>query len=80
VAGYLNDSAKPEEAVQTYNRFIKADPKNKLVPKAYFLAASVINEKLKNKPKAVSILNAVVKKYPNHEIIPYVQRYLKQIA
>jgi tetratricopeptide (TPR) repeat protein len=80
VAGFLTDSGKPEEAVQTYNRFIKSDPKNPLIPKAYFLAASVINEKLKNKPKAASILNAVIKKYPNHEIIPYVQRYLKQMA
>lgn len=80
IAGFLNGFGKPQEAVQVYNRFIKADPKNNLVPKAYFLAAGVFNEKLKNREKAAGILNAVIKKYPHHEITPFAQRYLKQMT
>jgi hypothetical protein len=50
------------------------------VPKAYFLAANVINERLQNPGKAAGILNALIKKFPNHEIIPYAQQYLSKIT
>jgi len=79
IASFLSNSGKPEEAVQVYSRFIKSNPKSNQVPRAYFLAASVIHEKLKNREKAIGILNAVIKNFPQHEIIPYVQRYLKQM-
>jgi tetratricopeptide (TPR) repeat protein len=70
---------KPKEAVNVYQGFIKMNPKNPLLPKAYFLAANVINDQLKNPQKAVEILKGIMKKYPGHEILPYVRKYLGQI-
>lgn len=78
-AGFLNESGKPKEAVQAYDRFIKANSSHHMIPKAYFLAAGIINEKLKDPRKATGILRGIIKKYPHHEMIPYVERYLGQI-
>lgn len=79
VGSCLNTAGNPKGAIQAYNRFIKANPKNTLIPKAYFLAANIINEQLNNPNKAVGILKGLIKTYPNHEITPYVQKYLGQI-
>ena len=80
VASSLNEAGNPKGAIGAYNRFIKANPKNPLIPKAYFLAANVINEQLRNPLKAIKILKGLIKKYPNHDIIPYVQNCIKQIS
>ena len=79
VASSLNESGKSEESIKAYNRFVKANPEDPLVPKAYFLVSNIFNEKLNNPGKAARILKGVIKKYPNHDIIPHVQRYLTQI-
>ena len=79
IAGCLNEAGNPKGAMEAYNRFVKAYPKNPLTPKAYFLAANVINEKLKNPRKAAGILKGLIKTYPNHEIIPYAQKYIRRI-
>lgn len=78
-AGFLNETGKPKEAVQAYDRFIKANSNHPMIPKAYFLAAGIIHEKLKDPRKAAGILRGIIKKYPHHEMIPYVERYLTQI-
>lgn len=79
IAGCFNEAGQPKEAVQVYNRFIHAYPKDPLIPKAYFLAAGIIDEKLKNPHKAAGLLKALLKNYPNHELAPHIQKYLKQI-
>jgi tetratricopeptide (TPR) repeat protein len=79
IAGSLNETGRPKEAVQTYNKFVKSNPKSNLVPKAYFLGSNIINEKFKNPRKASTILNGLIKKYPDNEIVPYAERYLKQM-
>jgi len=79
VAGCLNEAGDPKKSIDAYNRFIKANPKSPLTPKAYFLASNILNEKLKNPRKASGILNGIIKKYPDHEIIPHVKKYLGQI-
>ena len=78
-ASYLNEAGKHEESLEAYSRFIKTNPEDPLVPKAYFLASNIFNEKLKNPGKATKILKNLIKKYPNHDIIPHVQRYLSEI-
>jgi tetratricopeptide (TPR) repeat protein len=80
LASCLNQAGNPKAAVNSYNRFIKANPKDPLLPKAYFLAANIIHEKLKNPGKAAGILKSLLRAYPNHEMIPHVQRYLRQIS
>jgi hypothetical protein len=79
IAGCFNEAGHPKEAVQVYNRFIKAYPKDPQLPKAYFLAASIINERLKNPQKAAGLLKGLLKSYPNHDLAPHIQKYLKQI-
>jgi tetratricopeptide (TPR) repeat protein len=79
VAGSLNESGSPKESVKAYNRFIKANPNDPLVPKAYFLVSNIFNEKLNDPGRAVRVLKGVIKKYPNHDIIPHAERYLSQI-
>jgi tetratricopeptide (TPR) repeat protein len=79
IASCLNESGAPKKAVDAYNRFIKANPKSPLIPKVYFLASNIINDKLKNPRKAASILKGLIKKYPDHEITPHVEKYLSQI-
>ena len=78
-ASYLNEAGKHKESLEAYSSFIKANPENPLVPKAYFLASNIFNEKLRNPGKAQKILKNLIKKYPNHDIIPHVQRYLSEI-
>lgn len=79
MARFLNDAGNPKGAVEAYNHLVKRHCGSALIPKAYFLAANIINEKLKNPQKAVKILTGLIKTYPDHEIIPYVQRYLKNV-
>jgi tetratricopeptide (TPR) repeat protein len=79
IASALNEAGKHKEAVNSYNRFVKANPKSPLIPKAYFLASNIINEKLNNPGKAAGILKALIKKYPDHEITPYAREYLTKI-
>lgn len=79
IASCLNEAGNPKKAVAAYNRFVKANPKSPLIPKAYFLASCIINEKLKNPGKAAGILKGLIKKYPDHEITPHAQEYLRRI-
>jgi tetratricopeptide (TPR) repeat protein len=80
IGGLFNEKEKPKEAINAYNRFIKANPSNPLIPKAYFLCANILNEKLNATQKAAQILHALIKKYPNHDMIPHIRKYLKGMA
>ena len=80
IGGFFNERGKSKEAINAYNRFIKANPSNPLIPKACFLGANILNEKLNATQKAAQILNAVIKKYPDHDMIPHVRNYLKGMA
>jgi tetratricopeptide (TPR) repeat protein len=79
IAGCFNDTGNPKDAIQVYNRFIKAHPKDPMIPKACFLAANIINEKLKNPQRAAGLLKGVLKAYPNHDLVPHIRKYLKQV-
>jgi len=80
IASSVNEAGNPRGAIEAYKRFIKTHPKNPLIPKAYFLAANIVNEKLQNPQKAAGILKGILKNFPNNEIVPYVERYLRQIT
>ena len=79
VGTWLNESGNHKSAIGAFNRLTKAYPQDPLVPKAYFRAAQIFNERLRNPEKAHSILNALIQKYPDHDLIPYVRRYLGQM-
>lgn len=76
IGDWLNQSGKAEKAIKTYNRIIKAYPDSPLVPKSYFRAAQVFNDRLMNPEKAKRILNGLTKKYPEHEMLPQIENYL----
>ncbi len=80
LGGWLNETGRNKEAITAYNRLIKAHPQDPLVPKAYFRAAQIFNDRLMNPEKAKKILTGLTKKYPNHDIIPFVERYLGQMG
>jgi len=80
IAGSMNECGNFHAALEAYNRFIKGSPDDPLVPKAYFLAAGVFYEKMLNPEKASKTLQRLIRIFPNHEIVPYAQRYLRQIG
>lgn len=80
IGRWLNESGRNKEAIGAYNKLIKTYPQDPLVPKSYFRAAQIFNDRLMNPQKAKKILNGLMKKYPDHDIIPFVERYLDQMG
>ena len=80
LAGWLSEAGLHKEAVAAFSKMTKAFPQDLLTPKAYFRAAQIIHEQLQNPAKARQILSVLIKKYPQHDIIPFVERYLSQIG
>ncbi len=79
LGGWLNETGKTKEAVGTYNRLVKAYPDSPMLPKAYFRAAQVFNDRLMNPDRARKILKGLLNKFPDHEIAPQVKNYLASI-
>ncbi len=76
LGGWLNESGDNKTAIETFNKLIKAFPADPLVPKSYFRAAQIFNDHMNNPEKAKRILNGLLKKFPDHDIVPFVERYL----
>lgn len=79
VASSMSDAGNYHAALETYNRFIRTSPDDPMVPKAYLLAATVFNEKMLSPEKAVKTLKRLIHTFPDSEITPYAQKYLRQI-
>lgn len=79
IGNWLNETGKFKEAVRVFNRLIKAYPDNSLVPKSYFRAAQIFNDRMMNPEKAAKILKVLIKKYPGHEIVPQIENYLSSM-
>ena len=54
-------------------------PDNPLVPKAYFRIAQIFHDRLMNKDQAKRALDLLLKKYPNHDIIPQAESFLARL-
>ncbi len=80
IGGWLNESGDGQAAIGAFNRLTKAHPQDPLVPKSYFRAAQIFNDRLMNPQKAKRILNGLMKKFPEHDIIPFVERYLGEMG
>ena len=80
IGGWLNETGKTKESIRTYNRMIKAFPNDALVPKAYYRCAQIFHDRLMDHSRANKILSALIKKYPEHEIIPQVKNYLNHMG
>ena len=79
IGGWLNETGKIKESVAAFNKLVKVYPNDGLVPKAYFRAAQVFYDRLMNPERARKILNGLLQKYPDHEIIPQIRTYLEHI-
>lgn len=79
LGGWFNENGKPQEAIGVYNRLIKANPTSSFVARAYFHAAQTLHTGLRNTEKAKKILAAVLKKYPDDEIIPMARQFLNRL-
>ncbi len=77
IAGWLNESEKGNEAIFALNSLIKQYPDDILVPKAYYRAAQIFNERLKNAGQAKKILTGLIRKFPDHDITGFAKTYLK---
>jgi tetratricopeptide (TPR) repeat protein len=80
LASWLNATRRHTESIGAYNRLIKTHPESPLVPKAYFQAAQVLHAGLQQTPKAQKILAGLIKKFPDHDIVPFARDYLRQIS
>jgi len=47
-----------------------------VILKSYFRAAQIFNDRLMKPEKAKRILNGLIKKYPDHEMLPQIENYL----
>ncbi|GBC63068.1 hypothetical protein DENIS_4057 [Desulfonema ishimotonii] len=79
LGSWLREAGKNKAAIAAYNRFVKAYPTAPTVPTACFRAAEIFHGKLNNTPKARQLLTGLVKKYPDHDIIPFVREYLNHL-
>ncbi len=80
LGGWLLEMGKAKQAVATYNRMVTAYPDSPLVPKAYFRAAQIFNDRLMDSNRARKILGGVLKKYPDHEIAPQIKNYMAHMG
>ena len=76
---WLNRSGKIKASINAYSRLIRFYPDNPLVPKTYFILAQIYNEKVKNKAQAKKIINLLIKKFPDHNIISHAKAYTQKI-
>jgi tetratricopeptide (TPR) repeat protein len=79
LAGWLNEAGKTKAAVAVYHTMAKSYPDNPLVPKAYFRIAQIFHDRLMNKDQAKKALDLLLKKYPNHDIIPQAESFLARL-
>ncbi len=77
IASWLNESEKSKEAIYALNTLIKQYPQDAMVPKAYYRAAQIFHERLKNVGQSKKILNGLIRKFPDHEIAGFAKTYLK---
>jgi tetratricopeptide (TPR) repeat protein len=80
MAEWLGRSGDPKVAMKMAVGFIKANPAHILLPDAYFLVAQILHERLNNRTKAKEILQAILTKYPEHDLAAKVRMYWGQMA
>jgi len=59
--------------------FAKRFPGHADIPSLYYLGARVLSEQFKQDKKAAAILAGLLEKYPRHELVPAIQKYLATV-
>ncbi|MCP3899280.1 MAG: hypothetical protein GY707_06175 [Desulfobacteraceae bacterium] len=79
IGAWLKQANKVKASTNAYSRLINFYPDNRLVPKTYFILSQIYNEQLGNKAQAEKIINILIKKFPDHDIISHAKPYLQKI-
>ncbi len=79
IARLLNKKGNPRAAVAAFYQFGTVYQRSAYAPKALFLAATILNDRLKEPEKAVSVLKDVVNRYPDHHNAREAREYLKEL-
>lgn len=79
IAGWVGETGKPESAIQLYNQLIKNHPKDPMTPKAYLRAAQLFHDRLLKPEKCREILQVLIQKYPDSEVVPMARKYMEGI-
>ncbi len=76
LSGWLHQDGKVKAAANALNKLVKYYPEDPLAPKAYFQIAQIYNEKLNDAVMSRKIIATLLKRYPDHDIVPFAERYL----
>lgn len=76
---WTSDRISPEKGILILQRAAKAYPEDSLTPSIWFRLARILNDRLHQREKATTLLQGLLKKYPDHEIATQVQNYLSAL-
>lgn len=80
IAGWYRERNDFKKAINAYTLLVKQYKKHPVLPKAYFRLAKLLNEQGNNSSKAKQILQAILKHFPDHEVVPQVKKYLVTVG
>jgi tetratricopeptide (TPR) repeat protein len=66
-------------SINAFLKFIKANADHNMAPKAHMVIARMLLEKLHQPAKAQQVLERLIRKYPDHELVTYARRFLEQL-
>ncbi len=75
-AGRAHGQGRHDLALGLLNGFAKHYAEHKLIPQAYLLAARILCEQKGQDAQARKLLTDLLRRYPNHEATPEIERYL----
>ena len=79
LARALSRSGQHTAVVKLLNGLHKCFPESETIPQAYLLTARTLCEQLNQDELAVKVLKFVLKRYPQHPLVPEVQAYLEAV-
>lgn len=71
----LRSKGKYQDAIKLVGLFGTQHPQSDLAPHVYLTAAKLLCEDLNKVDRAKNMLNVALKIFPNHELVPQLQRY-----
>ncbi len=79
IARRLNNKGQAQEAASAYCQFATFYRDSSFAPKSLFLAATILNEQLREPEKAVAMLKEMVNRYPDYQTNRVAREYLKTL-
>jgi tetratricopeptide (TPR) repeat protein len=80
LARVLDAAGMPADAIQACRRIVMTDPESPMAPGALFTGARLAAGRLGDQQMAARLLQFLIEKYPNSNLVPQAQDALKNIA